>query len=470
MPKYSYTVINQEGQKLTGTINAQSEKLAQEDLSKLGFPVLDITEIPEEKLAGLNGESQKFEFQAVDQNGRKVVGSIGAEDKYAAFKRLISEYHFAVEHLYLTTLSPDAKDEEKKRGVVDLYAQLKTEQQKAEMAKGAESKIINEEEMAVFIGKQIDTILEKMRNMQEEFKDAIKPEEKTIIGKKIDRLARVKTSKNLEYIKHLAQDLLTYAESQNIFLEKSSESQDMGQSDKKIQSFRLEMKKLLNQIQSEKMSVSLRQDTLNTINGWLDKHINGNNSPASWEKAIGSILTFIANIISEPEEITVLKEKIRGVDKQIWDYYKMYIKENTIEGRNEIKESLRSLKEQKTELKLELAATEHKLAKEVQLAEQETVTARVSGELTSITGWLFAIYFGIHVYTIYSTTRQLPVNIAIPALQISGEKSYLITMLILLVIHGFFRIRSIIILRRALANLILVPTCTFAILLIVFNL
>lgn len=469
MPKYSYTVINQEGQKLTGTINAESEKLAQEGLSKLGFPVLDITEIPEEKAQALTSESQKFEFQAVDQNGRKVVGSIGAEDKYAAFKRLITEYHFAVEHLYLTTLSPDAKDEEKKRGVVDLYAQLKTEQQKAEMAKGGESKIINEEEMGIFIGKQVDTVLEKMKNMQEEFKDAIKPEEKTIIGKKIDRLARVKTSKNLEYIKHLAEDLLTYAQSQDIFLAKSSDSQDSA-NDKKIQSFRLEMKKLLNQIQSEKMSVSLRQDTLNTINGWLDKHINGNDSPASWEKAIGGVLSFIANIITEPEEITVLKEKIRAIDRQIWDYYKIYIKENTIEGRNEIKESLRSLKEQKTELKLELASTEHKLAKEVQLAEQETVTARVCSELTSISGWLFAIYFGIHIYTIYSTTRQLPININVPALRISGEKSYLMTMLILLIIHAFFQIRSIIILRRALANLILVPTCTLSILLIVFNL
>src|SRR3989338_6749757 len=100
MPKYSYTVINQEGQKLTGTINAESEKLAQENLSKLGFPVLDITQIPEEKAAELTSESQKFEFQAIDQNDSKVLGSIGAEDKYAAFKRLITEYHFAVEYLY----------------------------------------------------------------------------------------------------------------------------------------------------------------------------------------------------------------------------------------------------------------------------------------------------------------------------------------------------------------------------------
>lgn len=463
MPKYSYTVINQEGQKLTGTIAADTEKLAQENLSKLGFPILDITEIPEEKVEELTSESQKFEFHAVDQNGRKVVGSIGAEDKYAAFKRLITEYHFAVEFLYLSSLSPEAKEEEKKRGVVDLYGKLKVEQQKAEAIKGVQNEVINEEEEALFISKQIDIVLEKMKGMSEDFKDIIKPEDKTAIEKRADRLSRMRTSKNLEYVKHLAEDLLLYVQNEEIFLLKE-------QNDKKIQSFRLDMKKLLNQLHSDKMRVSLHQDTLNNINAWIEKHITNNEAPAMWEKVIGSILTFFVSIITDPPEIADLKEKIRVIDKQIWDYYIIYIKENTVEGRNEIKESLHGLKEKKTELKLELTNTEHKLAKEVQIVEQETVRAKVCSELTSITGWLFAIYFAIHVYYMYTSTRQLPADIGISALRVSEARSYLITMLVLLIIHAYFQLRSIILLRRALANLILIPTCSLSILLIVFNL
>lgn len=463
MPKYSYTVINQEGQKLTGTIAADTEKLAQENLSKLGFPILDITEIPEEKVEELTSESEKFEFHAVDQNGRKVVGSIGAEDKYAAFKRLITEYHFAVEFLYLSSLSPEAKEEEKKRGVVDLYGKLKAEQQKAEAIKGVQNEVINEEEEAQFISKQIDIVLEKMKGMSEDFKDIIKPEDKTAIEKRADRLSRMRTSKNIEYVKHLAEDLLLYVQNEEIFLLKE-------QNDKKIQSFRLDMKKLLNQLHSDKMRVSLRQDTLNNINAWIENHITNNEAPAMWEKVIGSILTFFVSIITDPPEIADLKEKIRVIDKQIWDYYIIYIKENTVEGRNEIKESLRGLKEKKTELKLELTNTEHKLAKEVQIVEQETVRAKVCSELTSITGWLFAIYFAIHVYYMYTSTRQLPADIGISALRVSEARSYLITMLVLLIIHAYFQLRSIILLRRALANLILIPTCSLSILLIVFNL
>ncbi len=463
MPKYSYTVINQEGQKLTGTIAADTEKLAQENLSKLGFPILDITEIPEEKVEELTSESQKFEFHAMDQNGRKVIGSIGAEDKYAAFKRLITEYHFAVEFLYLSSLSPEAKEEEKKRGVMDLYGKLKAEQQKIETIKGVGKELINEEEEALFISKQIDIILEKIKEMSEEFKDIVKPEDKTTIEKRADRLSRMRTSKNLEYVKHLAEDLLLYVQNEEIFLLKE-------QNDKKIQSFRLDMKKLLNQLHSEKVSVSLRQDILNNVNAWLEKHITNNDAPAMWEKIIGGALSFVANIITEPPEIAAIKEKIRTVNKQIWDYYVIYIKENTIEGRNEIKESLHGLKEKKTELKLELTNIERQLAKEVQLVEQETVGAKIYSELTSITGWLFAIYFMIHAYYFYTSTRQLPIDINIPALRVSEARSYLITMLILLIIHAFFQLRSIIVLRRALANLILIPTCSLSILLIVFNL
>ncbi len=463
MPKYSYTVINQEGQKLTGTIAADTEKLAKENLSKLGFPILDITEIPEEKVAELTSESQKFEFHAVDQNGRKVVGSIGAEDKYAAFKRLITEYHFAVEFLYLSSLSTEAKEEEKKRGVVDLYGKLKVDQQKAEAIKGVDREVINEEEETLFISKQIDIVLGKIKETSEEFKEIIKPEDQRAIEKKADRLSRMRTSKNIEYVKHLAEDLLLYVQNEEIFLLKE-------QNDKKIQSFRLDMKKLLNQLHSDKLRVGLRQDTLNNINAWLEKHITSNDTPAMWEKVIGGMLGFIANIITEPPEISALKEKIRVINKQVWDYYIIYIKENTIEGRNEIKESLHGLKERKTELKLELTNTERRLAKEVQLVEQETVRAKVSSELTSITGWLFAIYFIIHTYYIYTSTRELPVDMSISALHISEARSYLITMLVLLIIHAYFQLRSIIVLRRAIANFILIPTCSLSILLIVFNL
>lgn len=467
MPKYSYTVINQEGQKLIGTINADSEKLAQENLSKLGFPILDINEMVEHKEVEASDEpieeAPKFEFQAVDQNGRKVAGSIGAEDKYSAFKRLITEYHFAVEFLCLSTLSPEAKEEEKKRGVVDLYAKLKTEQQKAQMASGVEREVINEEEQSEFIKKQIDIVLDKIKEMLSQFQEIIKPEDKTAIEKKADRLSRMRTSKNLEYVKHLAEDLLLYAQNEEIFLMKEL-------NDKKIQAFRIDMKKLLNQLHSDKLRIGLRQDMLNAINGWIEQHLTNNESPAFWEKTIGGMLGFIVSVITEAPEITILKEKIRVVNKQIWDYYKIYIKENTIEGRKEIKESLRGLKERKTELKLELSNTEHRLATEVKLAEQETVRAKVCGELTAITGWLFTIYFVIHAYYIYTSTRQLPLKIGISALHVSGARSYLITMLILLIIHGFFQIRSIVVLRRALANLILVPTCTLAILLIAFNL
>lgn len=461
MPKYSYTVINQEGQKLTGTVEADSETLARDSLNKLGFPILDVTQVNEEAAEQIIGKSLKFEFQAVDSNARKVVGTIAAEDKYGAFRRLVNEYHFAVEYLYLTSLSMDAKEEEKRRGVLDLYTTLK--QEEAQASNPADTKeAMTREENEKIITQQADFVLEKVTTLIRDFSEIIKPEDRNTIQKKADRLTRLKTSKNIDYVKHLAEDLLVYIQNQEIFLTKEK-------SDKKLQSFRLDMKRLLSDIHREKVGVSWDQQILTSINEWNKQHIEANASPMWWEKLTKDILDFVQNILEEPPEVTVLKDKIRIINQQIWDYYKMYFKESTIETRAEIKESLRTLKEQKNELKLELSTLKKKIDEEEALTEKETTWDKISSEIVTITGWFFAIYFILHALYAYIATKELPANIRLPFEKVTEYKSFYITMLILLILHAVFQVRVLASLKKTWENLILFPVATVSILIVVFN-
>ncbi len=461
MPKYSYTVINQEGQKLTGTVEADSEALARDSLNKLGFPILDVTQVNEEAAEQIIGKSLKFEFQAVDSNARKVIGTIAAEDKYGAFKRLINEYHFAVEYLYLTSLSNDAKEEEKRRGVLDLYTALKQEEQHTSNPTDEKEAITREENEKIII-QQADFVLEKVAMLTRDFTDIIKPEDLNTIQKKADRLIRLKTSKNIDYVKHLAEDLLVYIQNQEIFLTKEK-------SDKKLQSFRMDMKRLMNDIHREKIGVSWDQQILTSINEWNTQHITTNTSPNWWEKLTKDILDFVQNILEEPPEVTVLKDKIRIINQQIWDYYKMYFKESTMETRAEIKESLRTLKEQKNELKLELSAIKKKIDEEEALEEKETTWDKISSEVVTISGWFFGIYFLLHGLSSYLANKKLPINLTMPFAKVTEYKSFYITMLILLIVHAGFQVRILASLKKTWENILLFPLVTVSILLVVFN-
>lgn len=463
MPKYSYTVINQEGQKLTGTIESDSETVARQSLNKLGFPILDITLVNEEVAEEIMGKSLKFEFQAVDQNGRKVIGTIAGEDKYSAFKRLVNEYHFAVEYMYLLSLSQDAKDEEKRRGVLEFYTMLKNEQAKGQtISSGEQAATISKEENEKVVTQQADFVLQKVETLIRDFSEIIKPDDRNTIQKKADRLMRLKTSKNTDYVKHLSEDLLMYIQNQEIFLTKEK-------SDKKLQSFRMDMKRLLNDIHREKAGTSWDQQILGSIYTWNREHIEHNSEPTWWEKATKSVFDFVENILSEPPEVTLLKDKIRVIDQQIWDYYKMYFKESTMENRAEIKESLRTLKEQKSELKVELSSLKKKLDEEAALQEQETMWDKINDELISLTGWFFGIYFVAHMIYVYIATKALPISLNLPFPKVTEFRSYYVTMLILLILHAVFQIRALASLKRGWANVLIFPLATLSILLVVFN-
>ncbi|MBP7898634.1 hypothetical protein KAZ92_01655 [Candidatus Gracilibacteria bacterium] len=461
MPKFSYTVINQEDQKLTGTIEADSETLAREALNKLGFPILDITQVNEEIAEQIMGKSRKFEFQAVDQNGRRVIGTIASEDKYMAFRRLVTEYHFAVEYIYLSSLSVDAKDEEKKRGVVELYTALKNEQAKIGN-KFEEQELLSKEENERMATEQADFVLQKVTTLIKDFSEIIKPEDKNVIQKKADRLTRLKTSKNIDYVKHLAEDLLIYVQNQEIYLTKEK-------SDKKLQSFRLDVKRLLNDIHREKVGTSWDQEILGYVKTWNKNHIENNSEPFWWEKLVKDVFDFVENILSDPPEVTLLKDKIRIVNQQIWDYYKMYFKEDTMETRAEIKDSIRNLKEQKSELKVELSNLRKKLDEEAELTEQETLWDKINDEFISITAWFFGIYFTIHTVYAFMLTKKLPITISLPFSKVTELRGYYITMLILLILHGTFQIRVLASMRKSWGNIILYPLATLCILLAVFN-
>ena len=145
MPAYHYIALNKQQKELAGVIEAPDEsaarvKLKELELSVVSLSTVDGTQTPE-------GSSKKvFEFEALDKNTKKVVGTIVGEEPLAVYTRLFDEYELNVLALVEASATPEQKAKAHAEGVAALqkqYSDLKGMAQKKnlveEQAKNAQA-------------------------------------------------------------------------------------------------------------------------------------------------------------------------------------------------------------------------------------------------------------------------------------------------------------------------------------------
>ena len=107
MPKYRYIVVNKDNQQLAGEVDAPKEETAREELQELGFSIVSLEEMV--KKEGEKDTGLLFEFSGIDEHNRKVTGTIRSAERYAAFKRLITEYALDVQFVVQDNLGKAEK-------------------------------------------------------------------------------------------------------------------------------------------------------------------------------------------------------------------------------------------------------------------------------------------------------------------------------------------------------------------------
>ena len=214
---FSYTATNAEGKKLTGIINATSRDDAKQQLNLLGLSILEIKTIESAPSANQaptgTPELQKLQFEATDKNGKQIKGTIPAKAPLLAYKRLVEEYHFTVQ-----TLGPlpadSSLDEIKNQYEVERH-ETKTEKLGIGKPLSEDPAFLMEKELLL---KQIEEILQKVRAMLAQYETKISPEKRAEIEGTIDKLLRIKSSNNLDYIRHTCTELLKKVQDDEIFL------------------------------------------------------------------------------------------------------------------------------------------------------------------------------------------------------------------------------------------------------------
>lgn len=400
MAQFQYTAVNNSGKKLSGLIGAATEEDARKQLSTFGISLLSIQKTAETgeasvtQEAGTSNALPKYEFEAFDKNGKKVMGTIPASSRYKAFKRLMDEYQFEVSYVVPLGANEEDKVKAKAEDLSALKAEYEAQNKVVDREVIAEQKISAEfEDQRKQLLQKVDFILEKIKGMLVEYQGELKPESQKLIQGTIDKLLRIKSSTNLDYIETTSEELLKKVQDQELFLHKE-----------KMQSQRdhlkLEAQKMMASLHSQPVQASLTQNIED-----IQTKLNESQSPL-----LKGLATWLSSFVPSPEE-KALKDKIATISRDIWTYRKIAWTAPA-STKEEARQSLQSLEQERTRLKHELKTlVEQRRNKE---REENLSEPLITEELNHFLSWLLAFYLVAYFFSHYVSAKLMPSGNPLP--------------------------------------------------------
>lgn len=462
MPKYKYIVVNKENKQLSGSIGAPDERSAREELSQLGFSIISINEVSAQESSPSNEEQPLtvFEFNAIDKNGKSVIGTIEAEEDFSAYKRLVNEYLFDVQYLINNNLSEADKEKAKKKGIFELQNRLDEE---AFLVKKKTSndqiEIQQFEQKQQFLQSQVDFVLKKVKEMLDLYEADIKPDTKEKIRKMVDKVLRIKNSTNLDYIRNSCEELLTFLQKEELFLHQDARVRERTQ-------MALEAKNMMMQLHKTKGKAS--RSINEQLHQWREIHIINNDSPSFIEKLLNIPVTLLIGTEEESPEVKELQLKINLVGQQIKEYLILYFQSPSPEFKAESKESLKRLWAEKKKLKQQLKLLKGNLHAQKKHQVESTSWEKFWEEISSLIGWLLAFYLIYYFISLYAITKQIGFELPV-SWSVFNTKLLKYFVTILFLIHGFLSVKMSFFRRNEVATLVMTPLFIIASLLVFAN-
>lgn len=464
MSRFKYTVVNKEGEQLSGSVTAADVEGARKKLQELGFSIVSLEQ--EEKISEKEADGSIFEFSGRDPRNRQIKGTIESEDRYIAFKRLIKEYDLEVEYIVQSNLTPSEKAKQKKSGVKDLLVEYQNEvRKKTDMFHKEKIKTIdrNFEKEKARVMRQVDFVMRKVNEAVDSFATELNPQDKQTIKNYVNKILRIKSSTNLEYIKNECKKLLEFLQNAEIFAHKK-EGLDI-----KVALCK-DAKTMIEKMDKNKEFE--KYETLrDKISSWKEKNIDRKEKKSIFDNIISFFLSFILKSTREDKKSREIKEKIHKLNNDIKQYYSIYLKNKSPDYKKQAIESAKQLKKQKKELKKELYMLEQG-SKEATKQQREKSFFEHSIEVISgITGWLLFFYLIFYFTSNYIIEKQvLFPQENIPGVFYvfqTGSIRYVLPIIFLL--HVTAKSKMLFFRKNLYASLIMFPVFLIASLIIAFN-
>ena len=453
--QYQYTATNAEGKKLTGVINANSEEEARGQLNNLGFSILELAESAE---GTAQSNLEKFEFEAYDPSGKQIKGTVPAKAPILAYKRLIEEYHFNVNYMAPVNAAPEEKQRMRQTGLAELQNQYELQknqkpEDKSQNTVSETPEFLQEKEALL---QKVDNILKEVKTLLAKFETKLSPEKRAEIEGYIDKLSRIKSSNNLEYIRNTSKELLKKVQEDEVFI--NDVQHDAERKDVIIESQK--MLQGLNKSAASKVDFGLRlQTTIQKIE----------------EKLKGSSFAFllhplkkIRNLLKQDPEVQQVKIQIKALRTERFDALKIALK-SPKETRKEGWATVKSLNAKNKEIRSKLKEIKHR-RDDQNLAIKREKHVYFLEEVNTFTGWLLTFYLVYYFLGHYVTTKGLALGplFGIPFdLSDSALFKYLLALIFL--VHGAISLKLNFFLRNKIASIALTSITLILGLLVLFN-
>lgn len=459
--QFKYVALNQENKKLSGVINAASETLARAELNNLGFAILSITEIAETPTSTTT--QTKLKFEALDKSGKKVIGTIPSADQNSAYKRLTEEYNFEVLAIYPPEAPESAIRIARESGIQTIKKTYEEQSIQKKEEDAAEKKMAYEGQRQLLL-KKIDHILEKTKNFIKTFELELKPEPRSHIKKYANKLARVKTSKSMDYIRQTAEELLKLLQEQEMFLHEDRLITEKNR-------LKITTHNLLNEIRTfghERKSA--KEALIDRLQDWQTKNLSDTKKPNLKVKTLKPIVKRILNFLLDKEEVHQLKMQIKKTEEQMFAYVRIWF--TTVGAyKEDATRNLKALWQERKRLKKELKKIKAKSHPKTstETTAKPPLSRRILGEFNTFTGWLLAFYLIYYFLSNYFLIKDLgftpPWNY-----QLFNSHLFKYVLTILFIFHGATSFNLTFSRHNVAMSIILYPISVFGALLIIYNL
>lgn len=463
MPQYRYTVVNKESKQLSGTISAPNVDIARKDLQELGFSIVSLEEReqPQEDEKGVI-----FEFAGRDPHNKTIKGTIRSDDRYSAFKRLIKEYDLEVEYIVNSELGQEEKAEQKKAGIRDLLQKYQEEvREKTDMFHKEKIKNIdrNFEREKALVMRQVDFVIKKVKDALDSFADDLSPQDQQTIKNYVNKILRIKSSTNLEYIKNECKKLLEFLQNAEIFTEKKKNIEQ------KVKLY-ADAKKMIGKIDKGK-EFGKREDLQDKILKWKKDNLDDKDDVSLQNRILDFFISIFLKVIHEEEDVRNIKKQIKRVNEDIKQFYSIYIKNKSSEFRSQASKSIKKLKERKKELKNELDLIKKNISKEERTESKSSLAHSILKTINGITGWLLFFYLLFYFVSNNILSKQLFfAEDSIPSVFYifrTGSIKYVLPIVFLL--HITTSTKIIFFRKNVYASILLFPLFLIMSIMVVFN-
>ncbi len=224
LQKFYFQAVDSDNRRISGSIFAENEQIAREKIKKQGLALFNIEKYDESKAKTKDG-LMRFEFRGTNPDGKPVRGHIEAINAYEAFKKLKRDYDFFLTSVVDTNLNYEEKAKQIAKGIPDEWLRLYEEEsfafKKKKKKKKVETVEISEKDQKEleFYSHEIGIMSKEIRELLDKSSDYIERSKKEEILQRLGLLERLKQSNAVDHLKNLTHKLIDQISDDKLFIE-----------------------------------------------------------------------------------------------------------------------------------------------------------------------------------------------------------------------------------------------------------